>query len=199
MTTTNESLCRIVAAYMPCMATFCKEPVYIIGVSWGEHEVTYTDLSEGKIDWDSLPQTLYDIEGLRLILTPLQNITNEDAIEVAKILIPQCFQRRTKDWVVSRDFTITGYPYIKIHHKMITYTVQIDPILVNFDVDNMEDRETGAHNMKPAAIIDYLRSKSYDCGYGNIESLIKDGIATIKAQNDERSVATDAPSASRLP
>lgn len=116
----------------------------------------------------------------KLILTPLCDITDDDAIEVAKILIPQCFERRAKGWQISRDFTVTGYPYIKIHHRLIMYSVQIDPRLVNFDLDNMDDRETGAHDMKPTTVIDFLRSKSYDVGYGDIPSLIDAGVAVSK-------------------
>ena len=150
----------------------------IIGVT--KTKIVYSESSSSFFDgW-------FHISACQLILKKLEDISDEDCLEVAKILLPVPFERRTKGWVVSRDFTITGYPYIKIHHPMIVYSVQIDAKLVNFDIDNTEDRETGAHDMKPTAIIDYLRSKSYDCGYGAIPNLIDAGIAIVDTKTDEK-------------
>lgn len=175
---------QIAAAYLGATVK-TKEGLHgtLVGV-FKPHNSLNIELGDGSISIGHI------ISDCNLVLPHISSITNEDAIEVAKILIPQCFQRRTKGWIVSRDFTITGYPYIKIHHQMIAYTVQIDPTLVNFDVDNMEDRETGGHDMKPVSIIDFLRPK-YDCGHGDITSLIKAGIAINQGENLERSVATD--------
>lgn len=121
-----------------------------------------------------------------LILTPLSAISDEHAIEVAKILLPMAFVRRTKGWIVSRNYTITGFPYVKIHHNLIAYSVQIDCRLINFDVSCMEDGNnvTGETDMQPIAIIDFLRSNGYDCGYGNVKSLIDAGIAISSLQNN---------------
>lgn len=128
----------------------------------------------------------YKISSAKLILTPLSSITDEHAIEVAKIIMPLCFFNRKLGWKVARNYAVTGYPYIKVWHPKKVLSLQIDPSIVGFDVDNMEDRETGRHDMKPVETIDYLRSKSYDLGYGNIKSLIESGIAisslTLKSE-----------------
>lgn len=96
-----------------------------------------------------------------LLLKNLSAISDEDAVDVAKIILPLAFERRTKGWEVIRDYAITGYPYIKIRHKFVTHEVQIDTTLVNFDVDSMEDRVTGQMDMKPCYVIDFLRSRGY--------------------------------------
>ena len=124
--------------------------------------------------------TWYDYDQSQLLLTPLSKISDEDAVEVAKILIPQCFLNTKKGWQVSRNYTTTGYPYIKIHHPKKVYSVQIDCTLVNFDIDDMEDRVTASCDAKPVALTDYLRSKGYDCGHGSIPSLIAAGVAVEK-------------------
>lgn len=175
MEISNELRARIFAAHMPCAIKVGDETRKLIGVGWGEGDLQIAEWPDESCE--SLSDWICNFDDCKLILKPLEQISDADCIEVAKILIPQCFERRTKGWAVRRDFTVTDYPYIKIHHALIMYSVQIDPKLVNFDVDNMDDRETGAHDMRPAAIIDFLRSKSYDCGYGNIPSLIKENIA----------------------
>lgn len=144
----------------------------IVGVSEWEGNLQ-VQTSENDTDW-------WNIDQCQLILTPLDKISDEDAVDVAKILIPQCFFNTQKGWQVSRNYTTTGYPYIKIHHPKKVYSVQIDCTLVNFDIDDMEDRVTASCDTKPVSIIDYLRSKGYDCGHGSIPNLIAAGVAVEK-------------------
>ena len=65
-------------------------------------------------EWQSPHQIATD--QCQLILTPLSKISDEDAVEVAKIIMPFCFTNRKNGWKVTRDYAVTGYPYIKIHH-----------------------------------------------------------------------------------
>ena len=64
-------------------------------------------------------------------------------------------------------------------------SVQIDATLINFDVDGMEDRVTGQHDMKPVEVIDYLRSRSYNIGYGKYtaQDLVNEGVVIIDTKN----------------
>lgn len=180
-THTNDFLCKMFAAYMCCQIENNSTIVgYNVGFAQGiqtsnNGEIKLLMKSDKQHQWIS-------ISNCKLILAPLRHISDEHAIEVTKLLIPNCFLNQKSGWKVSRDFTISGYPYIKIHHPKKVYTIQIDPILVNFDVDNMEDRETGGHDMKPASIIDFLRSKSYDCGFMEIPSLIEAGLALFSVK-----------------
>lgn len=170
---TTEFLARCFAAYTGCRIT-CP----------GKSFIPNKNSSDGKGGIILSPSILADChEGafhysdFKLKLRPLSAITDDDAIEVAKILLPQCFANCKNGWQVSRDFTITGYPYIKIHHQKKVFSVQIDCKLVNFDVQDMEDSVTSSTDMKPAVVIDYLRSIGIDCGYAHIPSLIAAGIA----------------------
>lgn len=164
----NEMRCRIFAAYW---GANCNQVMGATGKI-----IRISDLSV-TVEFGENKTSSCELRDCKLILKPLSSISDEDAIEVAKILLPNYFANMQKGWLVSRDYAVTGYPYIKVHHPKKVSSVQIDPKLVNFDIDGMEDRETGSHDMKPAATIDYLRSKSYDCGYGSIPSLITAQIA----------------------
>lgn len=115
--------------------------------------------------WQSITSIQYD--KCQLLLRNLSSITDEDAIEVARIIVPLMFVNTKKGWIVSRYITVTGYLYVKIHHHKKVWSVQIDVQLVNFDVDGMEERCTRENDMKPVAVIDFLRSKGYNIGYGS--------------------------------
>lgn len=86
----------------------------------------------------------------QLLLTPLSAISDEDAIEVAKI---------------------AGYNTLNC------------PNLLKAGMLIVQNNSLMCRGMKSAdwqQIIDYLRSKGYDTGYGNIKSLIEAGIALQK-------------------
>lgn len=117
-----------------------------------------------------------DIERLRLILKPLSQISDKDAIEVAKIIYPLPFQRHTNGWSISRDFTINGYPYIKIQNPKNVYSFQIDCALCAFDLYNMDENVTIETPMNNVHVIDYLRSKNYALPYLGVD-LFEAGIA----------------------
>lgn len=86
MEITKELRCKAIAAYLDCKAEIGTTKVYLFGINSGEGELYSADLLEdGSIDHDALPDTLYVIEECTLLLTPLSKITNEHAIEVAKI------------------------------------------------------------------------------------------------------------------
>ena len=82
----------------------------------------------------------------KLILTPLSEISDEDAIEVAKMN----FHGHTE------------YPQIDLGRALV--------------------RKLNKHIYceNPIQIIDFLRSRSYDCGFRHIPSLIDAGIAIKK-------------------
>ena len=92
---------------------------------------------------------------IQLLLTPLSQISDEDAIEVARILglsynndpESECYYDLGG---LIADLTSNSEDYIKMHFN------------------------------GSGILIDHLRSRGYDCGYGEIPSLIEAGIAIEK-------------------
>ena len=166
MEITNEIKARIFASYFGC-----EYQIYFEGAP----------TRKAKIDGYHLATIMHHPSNenteRKLLLSPLSAITDDDAIEVAKIIIPLPFQKYTKGWEVARDYTVTGWPYIAVHNPKNVFKVEIDCKLVIFNLYNMEDVISCEHDMKCVEVIDFLRSRNYDCGYGSIPSLIVAGIA----------------------
>jgi len=91
----------------------------------------------------------------RLILTPLSAISDEDAVEVARI---------------------GGSPY-KVHEFMVQSGKEL--------VTECFDRTSTVTGIKWQNIIDYLRSRNYDLGYMHIRSLIDADIAISSTDKTE--------------
>lgn len=117
-----------------------------------------------------------DPDLIQLILKPLSKISDEDAIEVAKIALPLPFHRHTKGWKVTRDFAITGWPYIKVHNPKNVYSFQIDCTCCWFSIYNMDQSCTQESDIHIVDIIDYLRSHSYALPHKG-QDLFEAGIA----------------------
>ena len=114
-----------------------------------------------------------------IILTPLDEISDEDAIIIYGIL---CGVVKSDRYTVSRNKTDTNIESIYnvdandddketlyIPHSLEIYANQGGKI-VEFD------------GIRIQWCIDFLRSKSYDCGYGSIPSLIQSKIAIQKGK-----------------
>ena len=93
----------------------------------------------------------YRIQHAKLILKPLSEISDEDAIEVSKVY----------------------------GNNMPTKEEGMG-IIKNCLYDYEESNEVTLHD--GMRVCDYLRSKSYDCGYGSIPSLISAGIAITETK-----------------
>jgi hypothetical protein len=147
---TNEFLQGMFAAYMGCEVMLDNGQVKKIeGVGRGR-----VDLPSG-ISSMNLTRKFTDVKP---ILTPLSEITYEDAVEVAKIMkIPQ--HERAKLFGCDENNYYTIGRHIR---KEIIETCSDDGFYLQ------------------GAVIDYLRSKKYDCGYLNINFLIEAGLA-VKA------------------
>ena len=78
-----------------------------------------------------------------------------------KILTPLPFLKYKTGWEVARDWAVTGWPYIKVHHPKNVYNIVIDCKLCNFNVYNMDEGITNEIDMHPSQIIQYLISKGY--------------------------------------
>ena len=106
--------------------------------------LVYQPPSSGDESGDGGDELEWKPSDCQPILTRLSNITDEDALEVAKILYTPV------------SIYISANAGREIVTNMDTYTFRFN---------------------KANRIIDFLRSKSYDCGYGSIPYLIEAGIA----------------------
>lgn len=141
---TNEFLMGMFAAYMGCEVTTKYDEdgktYKTVGVSFDEGNLQ-VQMPDGGTDWWNIPIC-------KPILTPLSEITDEDAVEVAKIF---------KYQVNEQD-------------KLKFLGLELVDSLVKYELDGFMLRDI-------LAITDYLRSKKYDCGYMHIPSLIEAGLA----------------------
>lgn len=62
---------------------------------------------------------------------------------------------------------------------------KITGTMIGLNNHGMEDRVTGQHDMKPVEVIDYLRSRSYNIGYGKYtaQDLVNEGVVIIDTKN----------------
>ena len=157
---TNEFLRGMFSAYMGCDVINTDEGkhlkmIAISGYFISVYEPPYPFCeSEGdEYEWmfsESKP-----------ILNPLSEITDEDAVEVAKIMeIPQ-FERSKLFGCDENNYYTIGR-HIK---NEIIETCYNDGFYLQ------------------GAVIDYLRSKHYDCGYMHIQSLIAADLAISSKTN----------------
>lgn len=140
----RTQLMREFTPYLPCKCidTITGNTVEVFGYSHDTGMVEFWAMKgHNDSDWGN-------IEFFKLILTPLSEITDEDAIIVADL------------------GASSG-------NGGITYGLQIIRD-IRFGRDGVLEVRNAKRFIK---IIDFLRSKSYDCGYGSIPSLITAGIA----------------------
>ncbi len=158
----NEWLARMFAAYMgcDCDTTFTSKNGKIIS--------KVTGIVNNYVFFKDVLETVHTSR-LKPLLAPLSAISDEHAIEVAKML-----QENTNcDWVGSDDL------------KKAIIDVCLG-ICGQFDGDSdifchyYDPEEIGLGATLITHIIDYLRSKGYDCGFMGVPSLIDAGLA-VKA------------------
>lgn len=140
----------------------------------------------GISDEDDIYGSWINTDYCQLLLRPLSEITDEDAVQVANMKKREChteftvsnmqhaLHQTSKDgynilWIDFQSFSINHAGHSQVHkHKIGISTWG--------SVTHYYDGELSQVN-DSRQIIDYLRSRSYDCGYGNIPSLIQAGIA----------------------
>jgi len=118
----------------------------------------------------------------QLILTPLSKVSDEDAVECAKLAsyhpdLKEDWENIICDFQV--DKIVRHTDGVEIKHTCICFEGSFH---IRFDGSMFMSGEYGGSFAEPTIYlphygIDYLRSKGYDCGYGNIPSLIEAGIA----------------------
>jgi len=125
-------------------------------------------ISRGWSIIDDVDKEKYRVDKCKLILTPLNLLTHEHAIAIAKIAgYEDCEGTSLRVDLVGGIYLVGGMYRCRINlYKMaITdYSYSTDHV-VDYPLAN------------PQKIIDFLRNNGYDVGYGHIESLIQAGVA----------------------
>jgi len=142
-------------------------PIFKIDeIDFKHDEFTLMRVSDGDI----FHEPIYKCQ---LILTPLDKISDVDAVEVAKIADKNVEYKKGNGHIAE----ITRYKVVKSESKDKSYIgidrysgdtyYGYDPLPITASLYSIEQ-------------IDYLRSKGYDCGYANLNSLIAAGVAVEK-------------------
>lgn len=140
-----------------------KEPCYANGII--------------KPTWVRVGRAEFNLKYSQIELTPLSLISDEHAIEVAKIA--KCdMDNAVKDgegdgyFIVRDEFGIHLRFWYKTSYEYDEWDVY--PFTIHLNGDTSDYMGVSTNQIQ---IIDYLRSKSYDCGYMNLPSLIASGHA----------------------
>lgn len=176
---TNEFLSRMFAAYMGCEAKYSSDDsIYTIGgvsISEGMAQFEWSR----NVDWWNIT------DETKLILSPLSAITDEHAIEVAKIVTKGYCRHFTEGQItfgrvdetkrigVFRNGAVDNIVSI-LPDGILYYTPEHDIKSTMGDL-SVSNRVYFVPNAISA--YDFLRSKSYDCGFQHIKSLIEAGLA----------------------
>lgn len=108
----------------------------------------------------------------KLVLRPLIDMTDEEAIEISELYYPLPFQgHRKKHWKVNRT-TVKEYQYLTIENEHNEYMFQID---VKECCVEMYSKGESCESYTMVAVIDKLRSWHID-----INGLIESGLAINK-------------------
>ena len=128
------------------------------------------------------------VEYCQLILTPLDKISDEDAVEVAKIILskdasytPLAIERNE----YYTQLNIKSEPDITDADTIVNMYIRIwnEDCNIQWVWEYCKNNHIGVDNRHVPNVLsayDYLRSKNYDCGFMSIGSLIKEGIAIAK-------------------
>ena len=143
----NKELMRVFAAYMPCKMKYdgYNPTLEVIGVLYAEGNLQVMDKTGHSDMWECNNYC-------KLILKHLSKITDEDAMEVAKILYDKYVSEEEEKYRIV-TYAALGGDFIKTLYKT---PLTCDKII---------------------SIIDFLRSRGYDCGHGQIPSLLEAGLA----------------------
>ncbi|CAB4126497.1 hypothetical protein UFOVP74_51 [uncultured Caudovirales phage] len=189
----NAQLPGMFAAYSGNVAQYTIESYTHKGKVFGANE--------GYVYWhNGIENTVvpYDYKPI-MQLTPLSAITDEDALLIARLAVGEGANVEYRftindvkkygfESTMHEDIKVIGVEYYCKHPEVLKwepiYLVQIDT--AEFDVINgFYSADDGYEDGVPenmVEIIDFLRSKGYDCGYLHITSLIAAGYAVDKTK-----------------
>lgn len=116
------------------------------------------------------------LDSCKLILTPLSEISDEHAIEVAKCFYPLSFKGNCNTgWIVQRD-KIYPNEILNINHKCNAFSFNVDLVDGNVTLYRDGEYDPGGSNV---AAVDKIREFWYMLPYKGVD-LFKAGIAIPK-------------------
>jgi hypothetical protein len=170
----NKLTAQIAAAYIGSQIRSVSGIEGVLCGVFANHGTCNIELSDGSISVGHL------LSSCQPLLTPLSKITDEHAIEVAKIAIGTM----AKDPIVKRE----GRTKISMDYGISRTTCIISPPAKNHEYGReyfyiYNEQESGTHHVSAfgtSYITDKLREWGYDVGHGSIPSLIESHIAIDK-------------------
>ena len=114
-----------------------------------------------------------------LELTPLSQISDEDAIEVAKLVSPMLFEGRGKNGGHYIDKSETWWYSVKHNGKTLMVDIDLDGYV--FEYDEVDEYKRPSRSLMGT---DYLRSKGYALPYMDlsVEDLVEYGWVKLKEE-----------------
>ncbi len=173
----NKELPAIFAAYWNSTVMQCFASGGLSG------KITEVSNLIVRITFDEGKGSSWQIEKCKLELIPLFEISDDHAAEVA--LLANVAEDHNKKYTgADRDMLIyLGRGIVWFHLCNISPWGDIsNPDHPECDTAFTRNMIAGIRLSDSIIIIDYLRARSYDCGYGEIPSLIKVGIAIDKTK-----------------
>ena len=161
---TNEEKARVFAMYLGCKAydLYAERESVLTGVLSTNVALEYRGLSFSR-----------NYNEAQLILTPLEDITDEDAVEVANIIRPGKWKvKRHAQYIKYIDVIHDEYEYISINIFFLTGKV----------TPYFDDKPTGQCTLDAH---DFLRSRSYALPYKS-KCLFESGIAIKEGFNQKK-------------
>jgi hypothetical protein len=182
MDLTNEILLKIYGAYIGSKVMYKGKPTLYTGVKGNTPWSKQVCLEIAPNLWT------YEYE-CKLLLRRLYDMSDVDAIAIAKIMCPIAFQsgnNNNKFWQVNtevegeKDAKGNFYPSfatVKINNPYNDYEFVIDAIKLGFNIYKDGELMTAAHDINSVGCINHLMANSYDCGHSLMPSLIGAGVA----------------------
>lgn len=149
----------IIGAYMGCK----------VKIGHVIYNITEVGVDKLYLKTDTGGYAIVPHERCQLLLTPLSKISDEDAVEVGKAFGLKKMDGHYYEWIGKAIIT----------HHFTMYSPWDDSI---FDTASNRGLVTNIHSRNYLKLVDYLRSKGYDCGHGSIPNLIAAGVAVEKKE-----------------
>lgn len=147
---------------------------------WGQKVFKYT--REGSLLTEEIGNVLFIPKSKAmnfscLELKPLSQISDEDAIEVAKLVSPMLFEGRGKNGGHYIDKSEIGWYSVKHNGKTLMVDIDLDGYV--FEYDEVEEYKRPSRSLIGT---DYLRSKCYALPWMDlsVEDLVEYGWVKLK-------------------